>query len=85
MRLLSAFSLGSTGKEAVPLIAAWNGYQHVLKGRFHRGTSQLRKAATAAEAFPLLLVAVNALSARRARRHNKLVPRNCAFTKSPMG
>jgi len=52
MHLLSASSLGSTGKEAVPLETAWNGYRQVLKGRFHRGTTQLRKAATAAEAFP---------------------------------
>jgi len=50
MHLLSASSLGSTGKEAVPLETAWNGYRQVLKGRFHRGTTQLRKAATAAEA-----------------------------------
>lgn len=85
MRLLSAFSLGSTGKESTPLIAVWNGDQHVLNGRFHRGTSQLQKAAMAAEGFPLLLVAINALSARRARRHHKLVPRKCVLTKSPMG
>ena len=41
MHLLSASSLGSTGKEAVPLETAWNGYRQVLKGRFHRGTGRL--------------------------------------------
>ena len=67
MQLLSAASLDSSSKEAELLAAAWTGYQHVLKGRFHRGTVQLGKATAAAEGFPRIHASCLGLSGLAAR------------------